>query len=148
MDVSRVSHTSILNILPTKISAGLPASRLLSMTVRSKLSSSVWKWKTSWRRRRRQEMVPIRLTQQFQHQHKAYAQMKIETGTWLFKNSPHVVSWKPFEVLWMSYFFLNMSQWISAMCFLIMDEIHLINASVWTQVQPSDLWIWGQCNSD
>lgn len=48
MDVSRVSHTSILNIFPTKISAGRPACRLSSTTVRSKLSSSVWKWKTSW----------------------------------------------------------------------------------------------------
>lgn len=49
MDVSSVSHTSNLNILPTKISAGLPASRLSSTTVRSKLSSRVWKLKTSLR---------------------------------------------------------------------------------------------------
>lgn len=49
MEVSRVSHTSILNIFPTKISAGRPACRLSSTTVRSKLSSSVWKWKTSWK---------------------------------------------------------------------------------------------------
>lgn len=57
MDVSSVSQTSILNSFPTKISAGRPARRLSSMTVRSKLSSSVWKWKTSWRRR--QERVKL-----------------------------------------------------------------------------------------
>lgn len=55
MDVSRVSHTSSLNIFPTKISAGRPASRLSSTTVRSKLSSSVWKWKTSWETESREE---------------------------------------------------------------------------------------------
>ncbi|TNN72738.1 hypothetical protein EYF80_017022 [Liparis tanakae] len=48
MEPSSVSQTSILNIFPKKISAGLPASRLSSTIVRSKLSSSVWKWKTSW----------------------------------------------------------------------------------------------------
>lgn len=107
MDVSRVSQTSILNILPTKISAGLPASRLSSMTVRSKSSSSVWKWKTSWRRRRERE--PIRLMRPSQHQHKAHARMK-GTGIRLFTNAPHAVSLKPFEFLWLSSFFLSMSR--------------------------------------
>lgn len=55
MDVSRVSHTSSLNIFPTKISAGRPANRLSSTTVRSKSSSSVWKWKTSWETESREE---------------------------------------------------------------------------------------------
>lgn len=132
MDVSRVSQTSILNILPTKISAGLPASRLSSMTVRSKLSSSVWKWKTSWRRR--QERVPIRLTRQSQHRHKAFAQMK-EAGIVVFTNSAHVPSWKHFVFLWMS-------------CFYVMEEIYLIMCQCWTQAQPSTLWIWGQSDSD
>lgn len=45
MEHSSVSQISILNILPTMISMGMPASRLSSITVRSKLSFSVWKWK-------------------------------------------------------------------------------------------------------
>lgn len=45
MELSSVSQISILNILPTMISMGMPASRLSSITVLSKLSFSVWKWK-------------------------------------------------------------------------------------------------------
>lgn len=45
IEQSSVSQISILNILPTMISMGMPASRLSSITVRSKLSFSVWKWK-------------------------------------------------------------------------------------------------------
>lgn len=51
MDVNSTSHTSILNIFPTKISAGCLFLRLSSITVLSKLSSSVWKWKTNYIKR-------------------------------------------------------------------------------------------------
>lgn len=47
MELSSVSQISSLNILPTMISMGTPASRLSSITVRSKSSFSVWKWKVN-----------------------------------------------------------------------------------------------------
>lgn len=47
MELSSVSQISSLNILPTMISMGMPASRLSSITVRSKSSFSVWKWKVN-----------------------------------------------------------------------------------------------------
>ncbi len=55
MEVNSTSHTSILNILPTKISVGRLFLRLSSITVLSKLSNRVWKWNTSFVGRKAEE---------------------------------------------------------------------------------------------